>query len=237
MTVYGYMRISTAKQKIDRQITDIKKEYPEAILIEETYTGKTLVRPEFQKLLKKLKKGDRLVCESVSRFSRNAEEGYNLYKELYEKGISITFIKEHHIDTDTYTKEMNRQIDLVINSGDKAADKLIQAIMGALNDYMMSLVERQIYLAFQQSQKEVDDLRQRTKEGIAVARAEGKQVGNRKGSTRLCKKSVEAKETIRKYNRSFGGQLKDRETIKLSGIAPATYYKLKRQIVEEMASE
>ena len=45
--IYGYVRISTPKQNIDRQVRNIKKIYPDAIIIKEIYTGSTLDRPEW----------------------------------------------------------------------------------------------------------------------------------------------------------------------------------------------
>ena len=99
--IYGYCRISTKQQNIERQIRNILAEYPKAKLYKEAYTGTKLERPEFEKLLKRLKAGDTVVFDSVSRMSRNAEDGWTLYESLYNKGINLVFLKEHHIDTDT----------------------------------------------------------------------------------------------------------------------------------------
>ena len=51
---YGYARVSTLKQKIERQIANIKKEYPNAIIIDEAYTGTSMDRPKCNKLVKGL---------------------------------------------------------------------------------------------------------------------------------------------------------------------------------------
>ncbi len=102
MNIYGYCRISTAKQSIDRQIRNIKAEYPTAHIVQEAYTGTSIFRPEWLKLYRVLKSGDMVVFDSVSRMSRNAEEGFALYEDLYHKGIRLVFLKEHHIDTETY---------------------------------------------------------------------------------------------------------------------------------------
>ena len=101
MSIYGYCRISTAKQSIDRQIRNIKAEYPTAHIVQEAYTGTSIFRPEWLKLYRVLKAGDTVVFDSVSRMSRNAEEGFALYDDLYHKGIRLVFLKEHHIDTET----------------------------------------------------------------------------------------------------------------------------------------
>lgn len=97
----------------------------------------------------------------------------------------------------------------------------------------MKLAERQIFLAFQQAKKEVEDLHQRTKEGIETARLAGKQVGAVKGKKLTVKKASPAKELIRKYSMDFDGTLTDKEAMKLIGIANNTYYKYKREMREE----
>ena len=94
MNIYGYCRISTAKQSIDRQIRNIKAEYPTAHIVQEAYTGTSIFRPEWLKLYRILKSGDMVVFDSVSRMSRNAEEGFALYEDLYHKGIRLVFLKE-----------------------------------------------------------------------------------------------------------------------------------------------
>ena len=71
MKVYGYCRISTSKQSMERQIRNIKLAYPDAVIVKETYTGtKIQGRKEFEKLLKIVSTGDTLVFDSVSRMSR-----------------------------------------------------------------------------------------------------------------------------------------------------------------------
>ena len=110
MNIYGYCRISTAKQSIDRQIRNIKAEYPTAHIVQEAYTGTSIFRPEWLKLYRVLKAGDTVVFDSVSRMSRNAEEGFALYEDLYHKGIRLVFLKEHHIDTETYKKALSGSI-------------------------------------------------------------------------------------------------------------------------------
>ena len=51
-----------------------------------------------------------MVFDSVSRMSRNAEEGFSLYEDLYNKGIQLVFLKEHHIDTETYKKALSGSV-------------------------------------------------------------------------------------------------------------------------------
>ena len=96
--VYGYARISRKEQNIDRQLRNIKAAYPDAIMVQEAYTGTRVDgRVQFEKLLKTVKTGDTIVFDSVSRMSRNAAEGYALYEQLYTKGVELVFLKERQL--------------------------------------------------------------------------------------------------------------------------------------------
>ena len=226
MKIYGYCRISTNKQNIERQIRNIKKEYPNAIIVTEEYTGtKINGRVEFNKLLKIIKQGDTIIFDSVSRMSRNAEEGFKLYQELYNQGIELIFLKEPHINTSTYKKALNNNLTMTGTN--------VDYILKGVNEYLMSLAKEQIKLAFEQAEKEVKDLHQRTKEGIETARRNGKQIGQKKGSKLITKKSTIAKGQIITYSKDFDGTLKDKDVIKIIGISRNTYYKYKKELLQE----
>lgn len=233
--IYGYCRISTLKQSLERQVRNIQHYCPDAVIIQEIYTGTKQNRPEWDRLCKKLLSDDTVVFDSVSRFSRNATEGFNLYKELYSKGINLVFLKEPHINTDTYKQTLDRQIQLAINSGDSAADKLISSIADALNEYMMSLAQRQIQLAFEQSQKEVDDLHSRTSEGMKASGAGEKIRQSRTGKTFSTNKSKQAKLKILEHSNSFKGTLGDKDLQALTGISRNSFYKYKAELKEELS--
>jgi DNA invertase Pin-like site-specific DNA recombinase len=96
----------------------------------------------------------------------------------------------------------------------------------------MAIAKEQIRLAFEQSEKEVEDLYQRTKEGLETARLNGKQIGLAKGTKLTTKKSIASKEQIIKYSKEFDGTLDDTAVMKLTGLARNTYYKYKREIKE-----
>ena len=225
---YGYARISTAKQNIERQIRNIQLSYSNAHIVKEIFTGtKIQSRKELDKLLKLVKEGDTIIFDSVSRMSRNAEEGFKLYQELYHKGIELVFLKEPHINTAPYKNALESNIQMTGTN--------VDFILEGINQYLMALAKEQIRLAFEQAEKEVQDLHQRTKEGIETARLNGKQIGQKKGARLIVKKAAPAKEQIRKYNKDFGGQLNNQETWELIGISKMTFYKYKREIMEEMA--
>ena len=226
--IYGYTRISTKQQSIERQIRNIKDLYPTAVIVEEVYTGtKIYGRKEFDKLLKKVKAGDTIVFDSVSRMSRNAEEGFELYQDLFNRGIELIFIKEQHINTTTYKQALTNNVQLTGTT--------VDFILEGINKYLLALAKEQIKLAFIQSEKEVKDLQQRTKEGIETARLNGKQIGQVKGTKLTTKKSIQAKEQIQKYSKDFNGTLKDVEVIKLIGIARNSYYKYKKELTIDIS--
>ena len=229
MCVYGYCRISRAKQSIERQIRNITAAFPRAIIIQEVFTRTSLNRKEWIKLFNKVKEGDSIGFDSVSRMSGNADEGFAAYEELYNRGINLVFLKEPHINTDTYKKAIENNIELTGSN--------IDYILEGVNKYLMSLAKEQIRLAFEQSQKEVDDLHQRTKEGIETARLSGKQIGQPKGAKLSTKKSIEAKAIIEKHSKSFNGTLSDDECIKLAGISRNSFYKYKAEIKAAMEQE
>lgn len=232
---YGYCRISTGKQNIERQVRNILAAYPSAIIVKEIFTGtKFQGRKELDKILSKVEVNDTIIFDSVSRMSRNAEEGFSLYEELFTKGVNLVFLKEPHINTDTYRKAIESKFQIAFNSGDVATDELMKSIMEALNKYIMRLAKKQIQLAFDQVEKEVSDFCQRTREGIEAARLNGKQIGQRDGATFITKKSIEAKEKIKKYNKTFGGSLNNEETWKLVEISKMTFYKYKDELLSEI---
>ncbi len=98
--------------------------------------------------------------------------------------------------------------------------------------YILRLAKKQRQLAFEQAEKEVKDLHQRTREGIETVRRQGKQIGRMPGKRYRTKKEIEAKKIIRRNSKSFGGSNTDEEVIKIAGISRNTYYKYKRELTE-----
>lgn len=223
--IYGYCRISRRGQNIDRQERNILAAYPEAMIRKEIYSGRTEERPEWQKILRNVEPGDVIVFDSVSRMSRNAEEGFRTYQELFGRGVSLVFLKEPMIDTGTYQKALQASVPLTGTA--------VDLILEGVNRYLLSLAEEQIRLAFRQSEKEVEDMRQRTREGLETARLNGRPPGRRKGQKVVTEKSVRIRKAILAKSKSFGGAYTDLDLIKLLGVDRSTYYKYKRQLKEE----
>ena len=165
--IYGYCRVSTQKQSVGRQIANITKAYPDAEIVQEIYTGTTLNRPVLSRLLKKLKKGDIVVFDEVSRMSRERDKGYELYMELFDKGIELVFLKEPHINTQKYRDAIKQQLSISTTKqkdGEykgKASANLLENLESALNQFMRELVEDNISLALDRAEKEREYLSQK----------------------------------------------------------------------------
>lgn len=225
MCMYGYCRISQKKQSIDRQIRNIKAAYPSAIIITEAYTGTSIDRKEWNKLFKSARSGDTIIFDSVSRMSRNAEEGFTAYEELFNRGVELVFLKEPHINTATFKTAMEKALPMTGTS--------IDYILDGINKYLLALAKEQIIIAFAQAEKEVSDLHQRTKEGIETARLNGKQIGLPAGTKLTTKKSIASKEQILKHSKEFNGTLDDTDVMKITGLSRNTYYKYKKELKVE----
>ena len=116
---------------------------------------------------------------------------------------------------------------------DEDTAAFVGGLMTLLNNYINSLTRKQIKQAFEQSQKEVDDLHERTREGIQTARLAGKQIGQREGAKLTVKKAAPAKAAILKHCADFGGTLSDKECMQLAGVSRNTYFKYKRELKEQ----
>ena len=91
--IYGYARVSTTAQgrdgnSLEDQVSALKN-YGCQKIIEEAFSGKTMERPKFQKLLNTLKEGDTLVVCKLDRFARTAIEGVQTVRELFDRGIRV----------------------------------------------------------------------------------------------------------------------------------------------------
>lgn len=230
--LYAYCRVSTQRQDLQRQIDNISKIYPDAIFYSDKFTGATTDRPNWNKLFKILKSGDTVVFDSVSRMSRSAAEGSKLYEELYNKGVNLIFLNEPYCNTDTYKQSAEQSIP---TTGNEIADIYIQAT----NQVIMILAKRQIEIAFEQAEKERQDICKRVREGMQAKKKKLAEqgititYGVKEGTKITTKKSISAKEIILKHNKDFNGTLSDAECIQLTGISRNTFYKYKAELKAE----
>lgn len=221
--IYGYCRVSTARQSIERQIRNIKGEYKTALIYQEAKTGTNFDRAEWQKLMKIIKPGDTIVFDSVSRMSREAAEGFEVYEQLFKMGVNLVFLKEPHINTAVYKDALEQGVPMTGGN--------VDVILQGVNQYLFLLAKEQIRIAFDQAEKEVQDLHQRVAEGIETARRNGKQIGRKTGTKIITDKERAMKTLMQAKLKSFGGYLTDAEFIKMNDISKPTFYKYKAELL------
>lgn len=152
---YCYIRISTDKQEYNRQVQIFKdKGYINGVnceYIEETFTGTKTKRPEFDKLIKKMEKGDTLVCESLSRLSRGGViKTLDLITEfIQKKQINVIILKEN--------------FNLLAGEKPDANTNLLLGIFSVLGQFERDLIS------------------ERTKEGLKAVKTKGTRLGKPKG--------------------------------------------------------
>lgn len=227
--IYGYARVSTLQQNIDRQVKNIKEQFPDAVLVKEYYSGATFEnRIQWQKLYNQVKKDLKndynvtIVFDEVTRLSRNAIEGFELYQELFDLGVNLIFLKDQHINSDVYRKALNIKIPMTNNS--------IDIILEAVQAYLLEVAKTQIKISFENSEQEIKYLHKRVSEGIRNAQLRGVKVGRTAGTKYPTKKSKRAKDVILQKSKSFGGFYSDSELIKILGISKNSFYKYKREL-------
>ena len=156
--------------------------------------------------------------------SRNAEKGIEVYFKMLEQGINLVFLKEPHINTEVYKRALEG------NKLEATDNQVVNAVLKGVREALDILARQQIEIAFEQSEKEVEDLRQRTKEGLREAKASGKTLGRVKGSTVKTKRASEITEKLKKHSRAFGGSMTDKEFIEAFNCSKTTLIKFKKQI-------
>lgn len=149
--IYGYVRVSTKEQNEDRQLIALH-DFP--VLKNNIYmdklSGKDFNRPQYQKLLRKLRPGDVLVIKSIDRLGRN-------YEEILQQWRIIT--KEKQADMVV--------LDMPLLDTRKSGNDLTGAFVADLVLQILSYV----------AQTERENIHQRQKEGIAAARLRGVKFG------------------------------------------------------------
>lgn len=148
--VYGYIRVSTREQNEDRQLTALRGiAVPEQNIFMDRQSGKDFDRPQYKRLLRKMKKDDLLYVKSIDRLGRNYREILEQWRILTrEKGVDIVVLDMPLLDT-------RRGKDLI---GTFLSDIVLQ---------LLSFV----------AENERANIRQRQAEGIAAAKAKGIRFG------------------------------------------------------------
>jgi len=150
MTIYGYVRVSSADQNEDRQVIAMNKlQIPAAQIFIDKMSGKNFQRPAYKSLVRRLRPGDLVYVKSIDRFGRNYEEIQNQWRVLTkDRGVDIAVIDMPLLDT-------RNGKDLM---GTFLADVVLQLLA---------------YVA----QNERETIRKRQSEGIAAAKSRGVRFG------------------------------------------------------------
>lgn len=194
----GYVRVSTKKQNVQRQINSLEKYGCEEIFIDHE-SGKDFNRKEYIRMKKFLRKKDVLVFGELDRLGRNKEEIDKEWQELIDKGVDIVVLDVPILDTRKYQ------------------DGLEKLIMGLTRDIFSYLAE-----------KERENILERQKQGIEIAKREGKFKG------RPVKYSENATGKDKVIYEKIIELLKEKKSVqdisKDIGISRNTVYKIKKQI-------
>ncbi len=150
--VYGYARVSSRDQNAERQLISMRKlKIPESHIYMDKQSGKDFDRPQYKKLLKRVKKDDLIYIKSIDRLGRN-------YSEILEQWRILT-------------KE--KQVDICIMDMPLLDTRKDKNLLGTfISDLVLALLS---YVA----ENERDNIRIRQAEGIAAAKARGVQFGRR----------------------------------------------------------
>jgi DNA invertase Pin-like site-specific DNA recombinase len=98
--LFGYARVSTLEQNLDRQVDALKAAGAEEI-IQEKITGTKADRPQLNRLLDKIRKGDIILVADLTRLSRSTKDLFSLVDQIEKKGAYIKSLKESWLDTTT----------------------------------------------------------------------------------------------------------------------------------------
>lgn len=186
----GYVRVSTVDQNEARQIEAMKADGVEKIYMDKK-SGKDFNRPEYQKMIASLQKGDILVIHSIDRLGRNYEEIITEWRKITKEIEADIIVQDMPLLNTTQNKDL---------TGTLIADIVLQLLS---------------YVA----QRERENIRQRQKEGIAIAKAQGKYKGR-------SKKEID-KELFNETKRSWQrGEITKVQFAEIMGASRSTLYKL-----------
>ena len=189
MANYFYMRISTKetsdKQSFQRQYKALEKyasennlRFNERTIFKDDVSGATFERQDWKELEENLNKGDTIVFKEISRFTREAEQGYEKYMELMNNGINLIFLDNPTVSTD-YIKQLTD----IANSQQLVAKTALEGTIKLL-----------LIVELDRVQQERETIVKRIKQGIE---ASDKKSGRKQGS--LDKMSDDLKDDIKKF--------------------------------------
>lgn len=152
--IFGYARVSSKEQNLDRQIDELKKYVPNPVdIITEKQSGKDFDRPEYKKLRMMMRSGDTLYLMSLDRLGRNKLEVKQELENLRAAGVNIRIL-----DIPTTMMDFGQYGDMQ------------RGIMEMVNNILIEVLSTI-------AESERRTIRKRQAEGIAAARARGKHLG------------------------------------------------------------
>ncbi len=178
----GYIRVSTQEQNTMRQEVLMRSLGVDEVYVDHM-SGQNVNRPELQKMMEYVRKGDIVIVESISRFARNTRDLLELVEQLTAKGVEFVSRKEA-IDTTTPT------------------GKFMLTVFGAVAE-----LEREYIL-------------QRQREGIAIAKAQGKYRG---------RKPIQVPEFEQVTSKWKSGTITAAEAMRTLHMTKTTFYRRVKQ--------
>ena len=186
----GYARVSTVEQNEARQMEALREEGVDKIYMDKK-SGKDFNRPEYQKMIASLQKGDVLVIHSIDRLGRNYEEIIAEWRKITKEIEADIVVQDMPLLNTTQNKDL---------TGTLIADIVLQLLS---------------YVA----QRERENIRQRQKEGIAIAKAQGKYKGR-------AKKEVNTELFEKTKQRWKDGEITKVQFAEIMGVSRGTLYKM-----------
>ena len=186
----GYARVSTVEQNEARQMEALREEGVDKIYMDKK-SGKDFNRPEYQKMIASLQKGDVLVIHSIDRLGRNYEEIIAEWRKITKEIEADIVVQDMPLLNTTQNKDL---------TGTLIADIVLQLLS---------------YVA----QRERENIRQRQKEGIAIAKAQGKYKGR-------VKKEVDKELFEKTKQRWQAGEITKVQFAEIMGVSRGTLYKM-----------
>lgn len=208
---FAYIRVSSREQNEDRQIHTMKeKGVKDRNIFVDKLSGKNTDRPQYQLLKSHVRKGDKVIFDSITRMSRSMDDIKDEYKWFVDNGISLEFVKEPMINYDVDKVDTNPVM--------RAIPEMILTILAAF------------------AEKERLDTRERQAEGIAAAKRKGKHLGRPKKSYKTL--SDADKELFQaQYRRWKDGEQTAVQTMENVGLKKTTFYKIVKEYEELTGKE
>ena len=153
MRVYGYSRVSTKEQNLDRQIVELKKYVDERFIFQDKVSGKDFNRPQYQLMRKVAQKGDVIYVKSLDRLGRNKAQIKEELEYYKNEGVRVKIL-------DIPTSMMD------ISEGQ-------EWLMDMINNLLIEVLSTM-------AEQERVNIKQRQAEGIAIAKEKGKYKGRKK---------------------------------------------------------